>query len=263
MLDYHTHTSFSDDCSYSMEEMIRAAMEKGLTEYAITDHHDPDYPMDRFGYTFEIDAEKYHESLEDLTEKYEKDIAIIKGIELGLQMGSAKKKCIETVKYPYDFVIGSFHLIDYQDICAPFHADKTPEEANLAYYSYILDTIRDFEDFDVLGHINAIDRYTAYVPDFSPCEEIVSEILKHLIDHDKGIELNTSSFRYRMADTMPSQRILKMYKDLGGRIITFGSDSHVPDTIGYRYDWALDYLRSLGFNYLTTYRKRMPELIRI
>lgn len=263
MLDYHTHTSFSDDCRFSMEEMIDSAIEKGLSEYAITDHHDPDYPLDRFGYTFEIDEENYHRAIEEAADRYSGKIKIVKGIELGLQMGSAKDKCIECVKYPYDFVIGSFHLIDYKDICVPFHEGITPEETDRLYYEYMYDTIRDFSGFDVLGHINAIDRYTEYVPDFKPYEETVSEILKYVIRNDKGIELNTSSFRYKMNDSMPSKRILELYKEFGGKIITFGSDSHDPSHICNHFDWAMDYLKSMGFDHIATYMNRTPELIGI
>lgn len=263
MLDYHTHTSFSDDCRYSMDEMIGAAIEKGIKEYAVTDHHDPDYPLDRFGYTFEIDENRYHEALEDAVERYKGRIKIIKGIELGLQMGSAKEKCINCTRYPYDFVIGSFHLIDYKDICVPFYDGITAEETDRIYYEYMLDTIRDFNDFDVLGHINAIDRYTEYVPDFTPYEETVAEILRFLIANGKGLEINTSSFRYRMNDSMPSEKILNMYRDLGGKIITFGSDSHEPSHIGRAYEWAMDYLKSLGFNHIARFENRTPELIRI
>ncbi|MCI5594752.1 MAG: histidinol-phosphatase HisJ family protein [Clostridiales bacterium] len=265
MYDYHTHSSFSDDCNIPMEEMVQTAVNKGVIMYAVTDHYDPDYPADE-QFAFDLDFENYHKK-QDLVQKLynTKDFKMLKGIEIGLQAGDKTVgKCTEAVKYPYDFVIGSFHCIDYKDIWKPFHENMTPEKATGIYYEYILETINKFSDFDVLGHINALDRYIPYIPDFTPYREIVSEILRFLICKDKGLEINTSSFRYNMGNlTMPSDEILKMYRGLGGTIITFGSDSHFPEHICYRYDWAMEYLKSFGFNTLTVFENRVPEFVNI
>ena len=265
MYDYHTHSSFSDDCSISMSEMVKTAKDMGVRMYAVTDHYDPDYPADE-QFSFDLDFNGYHKELE-LVRQYYSDhkFQVIKGVELGLQAGDETiRKCKEAVKYPYDFVIGSFHCIDYKDIWKPFHENMTPEEATAVYYKYIFETINRFNDFDVLGHINALDRYIPYIPDFAPYREAVFEILRLLINKDKGLEINTSSFRYNMGElTMPSDEILKMYRELGGSIITFGSDSHFPKHICYRYDWAIEYLRSLGFKTLTVFENRTPDFVNI
>lgn len=265
MYDYHTHSSFSDDCSIPMSEMVKTAKAVGVKMYAITDHYDPDYPADE-QFAFDLDFNGYHREQELVSEYYSDDkFKVIKGIELGLQAGDKTiQKCAEAVKYPYDFVIGSFHCIDYRDIWKPFHENMTPEEATAVYYKYIFETISKFNDFDVLGHINALDRYIPYIPDFAPYRETVYEILRFLIDKGKGLEINTSSFRYNMGElTMPSDEILKMYRELGGNIITFGSDSHFPEHICYRYDWAIEYLKSLGFNTLTVFENRTPDFVNI
>ena len=179
MYDYHTHSSFSDDCNIPMEEMVQTAKDMGVRMYAVTDHYDPDYPADE-QFAFNLDFENYHKKQNLVQELYNtRDFKMLKGIEIGLQAGNGTiEKCTETVKYPYDFVIGSFHCINYKDIWKPFHENMTPEKATGIYYEYILETINRFSDFNVLGHINALDRYIPYIPDFTPYREIVSEILR-------------------------------------------------------------------------------------
>ena len=130
MYDYHTHSSFSDDCSIPMEKMVQTAKEMGVRMYAVTDHYDPDYPADE-QFAFNLDFENYHRKQDLVQELYNtKDFKMLKGIEIGLQAGDGTiQKCTETVKYPYDFVIGSFHCINYKDIWKPFHENMTPEKA--------------------------------------------------------------------------------------------------------------------------------------
>ncbi len=265
MYDYHTHSSFSDDCNIPMDEMVKKAKDMGVRMYAITDHYDPDYPADE-NFSFDLDFESYCKEQHLVQELYnDSHFKALRGIEIGLQAGDATiKKCADAVKHPFDFVIGSFHCINYKDIWKPFHENMTPEEATGIYYKYILETINKFKDFNVLGHINALDRYIPYIPDFTPYKETVYEILRFLIQNGKGLEINTSSFRYNMGDlTMPSDQILRMYRELGGQIITFGSDSHFPEHICYRYDWAMEYLKSFGFKALAVFENGMPEFVDI
>lgn len=265
MYDYHTHSLFSDDCNIPMEQMIEKAISIGTKLYAVTDHYDPDYPKDD-NFSFNLDFKNYNQKLELVCERFNSaSFKVIKGVEIGIQAGdSTIRKCIDATKYPYDFVIGSFHCINYMDICRPFHENITPEQATEEYYKYIYMTLTKYIDFDVLGHINALDRYISYVPDFTPYKELVSEILKLLISKDKGIEINTSSFRYNMKNlTIPSAEILKMYKQLNGKIITFGSDSHFPEHICYKYDQTMEYLKSFGFKELTVFENRKPAFVKI
>ena len=89
----------------------------------------------------------------------------------------------------------------------------------------------------------------------------MEEILRHLIENGHGIELNTSSFRYNMAETCPSEKMLRLYRSLGGEIITTGSDAHYPEHVAYNFKFACEYLESLGFRYLASYRQRKPDFI--
>lgn len=264
IFDYHTHTNFSTDGHSSMEEMISAASKKGIAEIAITDHYDPDYPESGWGEEFsQID---YTKKLGEYKEKYKNIIQVIKGIEVGIQHGETLKKCVDTVNsYDYDFIIGSFHCAEgYELAVGGFFDDRSVEEATEAFYRYNYQCLSVYKDYDVLGHINVVDRYGSYIPEYENLWDIIDEILKMVIYDGKGIEINTSSFRYGMGEyTTPSQGILNRYKDLGGEIITVGSDAHRVKDLGYGIEWAYEKMRSVGFKYVTTYNQRKPSFIKL
>jgi len=128
----------------------------------------------------------------------------------------------------------------------------------------MLNSLKVYKDYDVLGHFNIIDRYSDQIPESNLYMEIVEAILRIIIDYGKGIEINTSSFRYGMGDrTTPAKEILQLYKDLGGEIITIGSDAHKTRDVGYMYDHALQMIKSAGLKYLTTFDQRKPNFIKI
>ena len=109
--------------------------------------------------------------------------------------------------------------------------------------------------------MNLVARYSHDMADFKDYGDIVEEILKMIIYDGKGIELNTSSFRYKMSCTCPSEEILQMYRELGGEILTMGSDAHTPDKLTDHFDYAAEYLQSLGFKYLASFNKRKPSFV--
>lgn len=262
MYDYHSHSNFSDDSSTPLRDMIHAAIDKGIQELAITDHYDPDYP-DR-NYPFELDFKPYQDALLAAESEFSSRIKIIKGIEIGIQLGDTISKC-ETAanSFPYDFILGSFHCASGEDLYTEFFKTRSDEKGIEEFYDYVFKGIEAFSNFDVMGHINVIDRYVKNIPPYAPYMEILEAILKKLINMGKGIELNTSSFRYGLGErTTPSKEILSMYKDLGGEIITIGSDAHRESHLGYMYKEATEILHSHGFRYLTTFEKRIPKQVK-
>ena len=87
---------------------------------------------------------------------------------------------------------------------------------------------------------------------------MIQEILEIVIQDGKGIEINTSSHRYGLKDSQPSRDILKLYKELGGKIITIGSDSHKPEHLGAYIDEAKELLKEIGFDSFCTFEKMKP-----
>lgn len=102
------------------------------------------------------------------------------------------------------------------------------------------------------------DLFTRYP--FEKVKPIIEDILKIVIADGKGIEMNTSAKRYGLKDTMPSREILRLYRELGGEIITIGSDSHKPDQLGYGILEAQKILKDIGFQKICTFEKMNPVM---
>ena len=207
--------------------------------------------------------------LEEAAERYYKDITIKRGMELGIQ-SSCLDKCVDSARnYHYDFIIGSFHMVsgvpvDFKE----FYEGKSSLDVQEEYYNYMLECVKEFKDYSVLGHINLVDRYQhLYMPGepLNPPEvmEIIREVLKIVIYDGKGIEFNTSAFRYRTPVTLPTTEILKMYKELGGEIITLGSDAHTPEYIALNFREAADLIGTLGFRYVCSFNEMQPDFIKV
>ena len=140
-----------------------------------------------------------------------------------------------------------------------FQEGRTQKEYNERYYQEILEVIQDYKDYSVLGHLDLITRYDeAGIYPFEDIKEIVTKILKIVIKDDKGIEVNTSSHRYGLKDLTPSRDILELYKELGGKIITIGSDTHQKNHLGAYIEETKIELRKLGFEYYCTFDKMKP-----
>jgi len=259
MFDYHIHSDFSDDAKSPMDDVFAAALAAGLEGIAITDHLDPYYQDDE--YPWELDIPGYEAALLAAQEAWGGRIAFAKGIELGLIEGDGLRVCAETVAgFPFDFVIASVH----HTARAPIHTGRylggrSHEEIAEDYYGALLACLRQYKDYDVLGHLNGIDRYTdGYMPEalYLPYAE---EILRQVIADGRGIELNVSTFRYGMKDRgTPTAAILDSYRALGGEVITIGSDAHEARYVGAFIKEGEEILRAHGFRYFTTFMGRQP-----
>ncbi|MBQ9930799.1 MAG: histidinol-phosphatase HisJ family protein [Firmicutes bacterium] len=260
MFDYHTHTFFSDDANIPMDEMIEAACKAGITEMAITDHYDPLYPDP--DYTFLLDFEAYQKALEKAQATFKDRITIVKGMELGLQSHALEECSRAANAYPYDFIIGSFHCAQGFDLYRRdlLFKDRTVEEVYIGFYTYMKDCLARFEDFNVVGHFNIIDRYSPEIAKDSLTKELREDILRNLAERGKGIEINTSSYRYKMGRrTTPTLDILKTFKKVGGEVITIGSDAHYPEHVGDHHADAVALAKEAGFRYVATFRERKPS----
>lgn len=264
MYDYHTHTSFSDDCSTPLKEMIEAACNIGIKEMAITDHYDPDYP-DR-DFPFDLDFTKYNKAINDAKESYKNKIKLLKGLEIGIQHGEILNKCRQQANsYDYDFIIGSFHCAEgFELYRSTFFDNRSAEDSYIAFYTYMYQNLKLYKDYDVLGHFNIVDRYSDRIPDASIYMDVVEEILKLIISDGKGMEINTSSFRYGMGErTTPAKEIFKLYKDLGGELVTIGSDAHRTKDLGHKFDFAVEMIKSVGLKYLATFDQRKINFVKL
>ena len=137
---------------------------------------------------------------------------------------------------------------------------KTQKEYNEEYYREIYETMKIYKDYSCLAHLDLIVRYDENgVYPFENVKDMIAEILKLAINDNKGIELNTSSWKYGLSDTQPSRAILKLYKDLGGKILTVGSDAHVSKMLADHLDDGYAILREeIGFTEICTFETMKP-----
>ena len=272
LADYHVHSEFSDDSDYDMEEVVKDAIDIGLDEICFTDHVDYGIKLDHGvkGSTPRLDENgqplrnvdypEYFRKIYLLQDKYKEQITIRKGLEFGVQMCRLKEYQDLFNSYPMDFVIHSNHQVDDIEIFLPeFFEGKSQKEYNRIYYEEILRTVNAFKDYSVLGHLDAFNRYDPKgACPFEDFSDLIYEILKTVIADNKGIELNTSNVRYGVKDLTPSRDILRMYKELGGEIITIGSDSHTRKQLGFNIRSAQEELKKLGFEYFCTFSEMKP-----
>ncbi|MCR5202003.1 MAG: histidinol-phosphatase HisJ family protein [Lachnospiraceae bacterium] len=282
--DFHVHTSFSSDSDEAMENQVLKGIELGLSTICFTDHMDYDFPK-QYEMRFTFDPDKYFELITELKEKYKDKISIRYGIELGLKEGIEDKINALLSSHSFDFIINSTHIVDDLDPYYPeYYGEHGTFKGLLRYYETILKNVSICPDFDVLGHIDYLTRYTPEVKEHKAnvneslilkgdtvteikelttkyahdYMDIIDEILKKVISLGRGIELNTAGLKYGLGHPHPHIEILKRYKELGGEIITVGSDAHETRHLGGYFDIAANTLKEAGFVYYAEFAKRKP-----
>ena len=275
--DYHVHTSYSDDSEYPMEDVVKDAISFGLDEICFTDH--VDYGVKRDwddprGMTYRrggagepermalanVDYPRYATEIAALREKYKDQITLKMGIEFGIQTHTIPQYEKLFSVWPFDFIILSVHQVEDKEFWTQdFQRGRTQTEYNLRYYEEILALVQQYHHYSVLGHMDLISRYDKAGPfSFEKIRPIVKEILKTIIFDGKGIEVNTSCYRYGLNDLTPSTDILRLYRDLGGRIITIGSDSHRKEHLGAYLTETISALKAIGYKEVYTFKQMCP-----
>ena len=265
MWDLHMHSNFSGDCDVSMEKMAEMAVEKALDGICFTDHLDYDYREEPGLFDLDLDAHK--RGLEEARNKFSGRLEILYGIELGLQPHLESRLRNVTETYPFDFVIGSSHVVRGVDPYYPaFYEGKSEKEAYREYFESILEILEKNFDFDVYGHLDYVVRYGPHKNlyySYREYSDVIDEILKKIIEKGKGIEVNTGGFKAGLGHPNPTEDILLRYRELGGEIITTGADAHTPEYVAYEFDKIKEILKNTGFKYYTIFRKRSPEFLKL
>lgn len=278
MIDCHTHTQFSMDSEADINECIQKAMNLGLSAYAVTDHCECSawYPESHYADTENFDyfnyAEDFNNSLNaviELKEKY-KNFNLICGVEMGqaTQDTQIAEKIASDKRL--DFIIGSMHqLKDEKDFYyINYYNMSTDEICNLLerYFNEVYQLCK-MNCFDVLGHLTYCLRYMKchhnINPDISRFDEIIAESFRILARNGKGIEINTSGIRQGFGDTFPSLKYVRLFKDMGGEILSIGSDAHCVEDIGKNISDALETAKAAGFARLCYFKNRKPNFINL
>lgn len=261
--DFHLHSNFSEDSTSSMEEMIKKGIALHLKGMCFTEHMDLDFPGNSFSFLTNLDM--YTETFLQLKEKYQSQITLYFGLEVGLQPHLKKEIPQLCSSKNFDFLIGSTHVANRLDPYeAAFFENRSEKQAYQNYFEVLLKNLQTYSCFDTCGHIDYVVRYgpsknTHYC--YKNHAYTLDEILKTLIYNGIGMECNTSGFKYGLGQPHPSLEIFTRYKELGGEIITLGSDAHSPSYIAYDFEKASALLKSCGFHYYTIFKNRKPEFI--
>ena len=281
--DCHLHTSFSGDSTAPMEQMIEQAIRLGLSRLCFTEHLDWDYPApkpqgaDSAGEAtrngpqnpLSLDLPAYFKRFEELSAHYRSQIELRFGIELGMIDSGYAAYHTLLQRYPFDFVIASSHLVDRLDPYYPefwqSYRQKGNEAARLGverYFASTLEHLIAYQNFDTYAHLDYIIRYAPGKRSYSYAEyaDSLDAILKRLIELEKALEVNTGGYKYGLGVPNPQPEVLRRYRELGGELITIGSDAHAPEHIAYDFAVCRELLSSLGFRYYAVYDKRSRNM---
>ena len=263
--DFHVHTLFSSDCEVDPQEYVDKALRLGMKEICFTDHMDFDYPTENGKEMFKLNTDEYFAKLSQFKEDNKDKIKIKIGVEIGLNPSINEENRNFVNRYPFDFVIGSSHIVNGIDpYYSSYWENRAPKECIMEYFEAILKNVTFYNDYDVYGHLDYIRRY---VPDKSfvyidaDYYDITEMILKNIIAKGHGIELNTRGLSKGFTTFIPTIALLDRYRRLGGEIVTLGSDAHFYRNLGYGFKTAKDILLNTGFKYVTSYENRKPSFI--
>lgn len=272
LFDNHNHSEFSfDGKRTSVEKSTLAAADAGLGGVAFTDHCDFFVPAMKAEYeqfvpeTFDVNAQQAEidrvQALIDGRIGGERKFRILKGIEIGMHEdchGEIRRTLGEN---NFDQVIASVHYLDGIDpFYGGYYEGKDWKEAYGHYLETIWKEMTWLKDFDIMGHFDYVVRYAPYSStsllyrDFS---DILDEMFRYLIQEGKALEINTKSYQeYNGRLVTIDTEVLKRYRELGGEIVSFGSDSHDSHRIGHAIMEHALLLKSLGFRWSAHYESR-------
>ncbi len=262
MADQHTHSQYSMDSSNPIEAMCQKAIEMNLSELVITDHYDLNSNDMLRALEPAYEAEKAYEAMCSYRDKYEGKLKVSVGLELGQAHDCPElaKQILES--YRYDQVIGSVHnMRGMPDFYLMAFYKITGRQCRLFLTQYFkeLEEIVDLGYFDTLAHLTYPLRYFkegGHTMSLEPHLDTIERIFDKLISKGKALEVNTSGYRKGMDCPLPDLDILKLYYDMGGRLITVGSDAHDVEDIGCDVQRVYTGLKEIGFKHIASFTER-------
>ena len=268
-IDQHVHSNISHDGISTFKEHMIYAKEHSISEITFTEHYDDYIGIDTNLETLNVDNYKK----EYLNNKNDNIIKTNFGIEIGLRPESTNKIKNMVKNNNFDFIIGSSHITCGKDMAydKSFFDNLTPQESIKNYLNEVLENIKLYKnEFDVYGHLDYVIRYVINYYgniinklNYSDFKELLDEILTLLLKNDKGIEINTSGIRYGLGYCHPNEEILKRYIELGGKIVTIGSDAHKSSDLARDFNKVYDLLDYLDINDIAVYHNRKPSFIKV
>lgn len=264
--DYHIHSNHSMDGRQTIAEACRAALAAGLDEVCFTDHIEFGHPDPGTDVPPDMDARA--RDLEAARAAFPQ-LTIRSGIEIGDNPACHDRIRAWLKQYPVDFLLLSMHLIDgvdpyYEPGMAreSYFAGKTRAQAYRLYAECRVRQLQSWrpEEYDSLAHFGFVCKFAPYPPQTRPfvwqdAPDEIDAALAILAQSGKALEINTSGWKVT-AEPIASESIVRRFRELGGEFVTFGSDSHTADYVGFRLAQARALARRCGFRYAITAEKR-------
>ena len=261
--DYHIHSSVSPDSGESYEAIFQAAQDQGLSEIMITEHYECYTPDHKSRFFQDGYLEEYEAAFQRARQQYQGPLYIGFGLELGQSNENPERGEAALNSFDFDFVIGSCHKIDNIDLSQYDYNNIDTNELLDRYLGSLLEIVRQ-DRYDCIGHFDLPKRYARRQGTdlkIDPADPRVEEILRLVIRNGKGIEINTSGLRQGAGDCFPSLPLLKRYRELGGTIVTIGSDAHRAMDVAADIQTGRELLMEAGLGHIARFRSRRPELI--
>lgn len=268
--DYHLHTDHSADCSTPMEAQIRQAIQIGMDELCFTDHLELGFR--KWNYE-EIDIDAYYQDYQMSCKKYP-EITLKFGIEAGITCSEEHFQRLDGFlnSHPFDFIIVSAHAMQEEDALDPkFFQGRNFSEACRVYIEALYQRLVRMNpalyncvghiDFPVKGLLRMGASQAELKYEYAP--EAMDALFRYLIKKEKCLEINTSPMALMQPEDIRHNNWLKRYAELGGEVVTIGSDSHRPELIGAHYDVALEIAADSGIRYVATFQNKKPIYHRI
>lgn len=263
IIDYHVHSDNSFDGKSTILDICNRSVNLNISEICFTEHFSVD-PKD-VSYNV-LNYERYTREIAVCQDIFKGKLIIKKGLEIGEPhipyLEEELKNQLKEMNL--DFIIGSVHNINSVKL-RTYMKDKNKNEIYHNYFNEIYELVKN-SDIDVVGHMDLMKRY-AYSEfgnyNFNDYKDIIETILKEAIKRNIGIEVNTSGMRDTVNESYPTVEIIKLYKELGGEIITIGSDAHKNEDVASGYFYTIEMLKKYKFKYIFKYKNRKPESLNI
>ena len=282
LCDLHTHSCCSPDAdsTATIEKMALCAGKLGIDHLTVTDHCDcnfwyredeTEYPEYQKPDSMMFGARIYAtESISRIAELKQRFPGLLCGIELGQPLQQPEAAGCILAREELDMVIGSLHMNSGKPDFYMMQYKKmdSSEIYSLldSYFSELLEMCRQCS-FDVLAHLTYPMRYIegecGISVDMKRYDDIIREIFCTLRDNGKALEINTSGLRQPYGLTFPHIGYIKLFRSLGGELITLGSDAHRLEDIGKGIEEGAALAREAGFRYAAVFKQRKPGLYKL
>ena len=244
--DYHMHTPLCKHAKGAPDAYRAAAFSRKIEEICFTDHG-PDPSGYELRHRMAITQyPSYLLMIRSLQDGQRPRVLV--GIEADYYPGAEPFLKDWLPNQPFDLVLGSVHYIKDWAFDNPdtlYVWDSVDVKGVWRQYFSLIDSLVDLKLTDVLSHFDLPKKFGHRLPD-PDLREMVCPLLDKIAKSGMAIEINTSGWRRKVAEAYPSPLILSLMKERNIPI-TFGSDAHMPDEVGYAFDRAVQLAREAGY----------------